>query len=243
MKNIYLFLFIATLHALSCKESDKDSCSNEVSRVNEKAQKAKSRIDSLSLLKELEKTISEQPDCIELHFFQGNVLMALNNLSESKKAFSRTFIFDTVSVLPLYKLGLIFQAENNYDSSIYFLSKALYKKSYGKAIIDFNKLEGVEEGHNIGRYDVPGIEIIYHLAISHYYKHSLLAALKYFNACIDKGYMIGNSYLYRGSINLELNKKDEACTDFNSAKQEGMSEAEVYLNKYCGTATSTNFTQ
>jgi hypothetical protein len=234
MKYIYIILFIVTIQGLSCKHDDKRICSNAILRINKEAQKAKSRTDSLSLLKELEETIKEQSNCIGLYYVKGKLLMSLNYLEESKAVYYKTLIFDTTSVFPFYQLGLIYQNENSYDSSIYFLSKALRKKTFGNAMIDFNKIEGLDESNSVGRYDVSSQEIIYELAISHYYRHSLLAAFKFFSDCIDKGYMRGNSYLYRGSVYLELGKKDKACSDFNSAKQERMVYAEAYLNKYCG---------
>jgi tetratricopeptide (TPR) repeat protein len=232
-KRICLTFIILTL-IFSCQNnSNINSCADAKSAFVNNIKKAKNKDDTLKLIKEADKLIIEHPGCVGLYIERGDLLISVNDLHEGKDDFYKAAFLDTGAVYPLYQLAFIYQQEKKYDSSIYFLSKVLAKKTYGRAVIDFNKLEGVDDSKSIGRYDVDYIEIVYQLATCYYYKHDLGIALTYFNYCIKENYRIGKSFLYRGSVYLELNKRNEACEDFKAAKMYGDGYAEYYLKRYC----------
>lgn len=72
-QNMYLILFIWTMQALSCKNSNISSCADAVSVIIADAQKARNLSDSIALLKELEEASIERLDCMSLHYYKGSV--------------------------------------------------------------------------------------------------------------------------------------------------------------------------
>lgn len=236
MKKVNIALYpcfvLSFVLILGCSQDHQNSCYEFNHKYSKLVERQKNQPDSLMLLESLKSIIEKNPTCLDAYLTRGDLNLLLDNYLQAKADFYKALRLDSLNVYALYKLGLIFQDEELYDSSQIVLNKAISTKTRGNFVIDYPNV-GAEISTDKNKYDVLAMELLYRLGVSFYYQKNLSLALRYFNSCIENMYLPGKTYLFRGAVYFELNKVQEACEDFLQAKKYGNDEAVSYLKKYC----------
>lgn len=188
--------------------------------------------DTLILIKGLNDIINKDGYCIDAYLTRGDLYMFKNFLNLAKRDYFKVLSLSNKNVYSLYQLGILYHLNNNEDSAIYFLKKALDVKTDGNIIIDYHTINKELSTEN-DKYDIPYNELVYQMAISYYFKRQMNKALENFNFCIKNNYKLSKVLLYRGAIYFEVGNNKLSCQDFTKAKDLGNSEADNYINKYC----------
>jgi tetratricopeptide (TPR) repeat protein len=225
-----VFLISQTING--CDNLRNRSCTDLLKRYNEISLDIKSRTDTTLLLNVLGKILSKYPQCVDAYLIRGDLFFTNGNSKRAHFDYNTAILYDRNNVYAYYKLGLLCQEGESYDSSIYFLQTAINLKTDNGWIVDFHHLKkDVQTRSN--EYDVTAVSLFYSHGISSYYRRSLTVAFKDFDFCIRSSYRVEKCYLFRGAIYEESNKHDSACNDFTMAKLYGNKEADGYLKRYC----------
>lgn len=188
--------------------------------------------DTTLLIKTLNDIISSDSVCIDAYLARGDLFFYSGDNKKARADYSKVILEDHKNVHALYKMGLLYQEDELYDSSIYFLQMAIGAKTHGGVVVDFNSINKDLETDD-AKYDVPSGLIYLMQGISFYHSRNLKEAFRVFDFCITNNVQLAKAYLYRGAIYEETNKRDSACEDFRKAKFYGNAEADEYLKKYC----------
>lgn len=224
---ISLFFFI-----IGCANEGKDTCHEFNYRYSRLTADMGDQPDTLILLQALNGIIEKDPLCVDAYLIRGDINISLKKQLLAEYDYEKVLKIDSGNVYALYKMGLLLQYKELYDSSISFFNKAISVKTHGNFIIDYPKVS-TELGTGKNKYDIIAVELLYRLGVSYYYRRNLQLALGCFNSCIDNKYVPELAYLYRGAIYIELNKPEKACDDFLQAKYYGNKDAVSYLAQYC----------
>src|SRR5579859_5335178 len=211
-KCVVFFLLIAN----GCKQRDKERCHefNKYAKIIENFRNSK---DTSVLISTLDDIIPKDAQCLDAYLARGDLYLSLGNDAKAKKDFKTALLLSNKNVYVLYKMGMLYQDEELYDSSVFFFQQEIEIKTHNGVMVDYPK--GVNElSTDENKYDIQSIEIFYRQGVSYYYGRNLLLALKNFDYCIDNNYLLGKTYLYRGAIQEELNRKSKACEDFLQSK-------------------------
>jgi tetratricopeptide (TPR) repeat protein len=228
---VYSFVVFIFMTLTSCTQLKNERCYQFNKKYPQVLEKSEGKHDTSTLIQVLGDIIKSD-SCVDAYLTRGDLYYRINDLNKAKSDYKNALLLDTGNVYALYKLGLVFQDENIYDSSIYFFERGVNKKTHKGFLIDHGQGRGVLSADD-AKYDVRSVELLYEQGLSHYYAKNLKSALNNFNFCIQNNFRIGECFLYRGAIFLEGGKKDQACKDFNEAKRFGDSDADSYINKYC----------
>lgn len=190
------------------------------------------KTDTQFLVKTLTKML-ELNNCIDARLTRGDLLSLIGGYEDAKTDFSKVIQSDSLNTYALFKIGVLYQFQDQYDSSILFFNKAIGTKVNNGAVIDFSKLpDNIQTSKD--KYDIEYHLILYRLSLSFYYQGLYELALKSLNECIRVSYLLDKVYALRGLVFVELNKKDKACVDFKSAVSLGNIKARDYLTEFCG---------
>lgn len=216
----------------SCKNIEqKNDCYEFNKDYSKTIEKIKANSDTILILNTLNRLLSNSA-CIDAYLTRGDIYLGYGNIEQAKKDYKSAILIDSTNTYAFYKIGIIYQFENRDDTATFYFQRALFSKKYKNGIIDYYVApKGLDS--KASKYDVDYKSILYSQGVSYYYLDSLEAAFNCFNVCINSNYIVDKSYLYRGSIYLEFNKKESACQDFKDAKKYGNKDADVYLGKYC----------
>lgn len=218
---------------LGCQANNhQDVCSRFHQTYSAAIKQMNNKIDTSKLIMILNKMAMTDSLCKDIYLTRGDILLASDEgIDLAKQNYQRCLILDSNNIYSLYKLGILYQLKDAYDTSIYYFQNALNKKSYKSAVINYH--QNSNSSNDIGKYDVDYNRIVYGLGESYYYKGELRSALINFNICIKNDFFLSKSYLYRGSIHLESNRQEKACEDFKLSLKYGNPEAEVFIKGYC----------
>lgn len=212
----------------SCRNISMDTC-----EAFNKLQSSPGRfVDTIKLLSMATEVIKNDSNCIEALLTRADIFSSLNKIDSAKLAYLKVYLFYPSNVYTLYQLGMLYEGLGSNDSAAYYFKLALLNKVRDSAFIDYSSnLKKLSDKD--AKYDIPTIELIYQSGVCYYYLREMKLAEKNFDLCIVSNYMVGQSYIYRGSINFEMNNKVEACEDFKKALENGNEDANDYINKYC----------
>jgi len=224
--SLFLLFFI------QCNLKKRDYCTETINACELKLINANSFEDSLKIMSEFTKNKISGRICIEKEIFIADFYNDIGNNKIAKDYYCKVISADSTIVSPLYKLGVIYYDNNNLDSAIFFLTRALRLKEIGGFVMDYNNTQ-LNSQVKESKYDVPSNEIIYTIGLSYYYKRNLDSAYKYLNYQINNNYKTAEVLIYRGALLWEGGSKERACNDFIRAKELGNLKADYYLSKYC----------
>ena len=216
---------------LSCQGNNHQGvCSQFRQNYSTAIKQMNNKMDTSKLIIILNKMATTDSLCKDIYLTRGDIfLVSDEDIHLAKQDYQKCLILDSNNIYAIYKLGLVYQLVDAYDSSIYFYQKAFNKKSYKNTVINYYPNLNDE----VARYDIDYNRLIFGLGESYYYKGELRSALINFNLCIQNKFLLSKSYLYRGSIHLESNRRAKACEDFNLSLKFGNQEAGVYIKEYC----------
>lgn len=228
---IKVIFIVILLELSSCRErSRNDACYQFNQGYSVLIKQQSNKKDTSQLIKFLNKIAKKDSLCKDIYLTRGDLLLATKGgVSLAKEDYLRCLILDSNNIYSLYKMGILHQLIDEYDSSIYYFQRALKKKSYKDAVINYHS----NSNDDLSKYDIDYNNIIFGLGESSYYKGDLRSALINFNICIQNKVFLSKSYLYRGSIHLESNRQKDACIDFNLSVENGNTDAAVFIKKYC----------
>jgi tetratricopeptide (TPR) repeat protein len=230
---IKLVLIFILFVLLGCQVNNRKSvCSRFQHEYSAAIKQMNNKIDTSKLIMLLNKLVTTDSLCKDIYLTRGDILIYSDeSIDLAKQDYQKCLTLDSNNIYSLYRLGVLYQLVDKYDSSIHYFQRALSKKSYKNAVINYYQNSNLSD--DISKYDIDYIRIVYGLGESYYYKGELRSALINFNTCIKDNFLLSKSYLFRGSIHLESNRKEKACEDFNLSLKYGNPEAEVYIKKYC----------
>jgi tetratricopeptide (TPR) repeat protein len=233
MKKAFLItaVLLISLVNTGCHSRSNENCADLLKKYKKIASDPTIRSDTAFLLSYLDEMISKNSGCLDAYLTRGDLFLAKGNLQNAHLDYNSSITIDKANVYAYYKLGLLFQQEDLYDSSIYFLQKAIKVKTKDGWVVDMNHLNS--DLDPFGEYDVASGLLYYTQGVSSYYKRDLRKAFSDFSYCIADRYRLGDCYLFLGAIYEESNKQDSACNDFRKAKLFGNQDADEYLVKYC----------
>jgi len=237
MKNILkTFVYLKTMFVFllmtGCGHEKNNNCSTFKNRYPDALRAMSGKADTALLIRILANIITEDSFCIDAYLTRGDLFWHLDSTEQAKADYLKAISLSRNNVYAQYKMGLVYYYDDRFDSAIHFFQRAIDSKTHNGAVVDYPEYqEGLGSDEN--KYDIPYIEIIYKQGMSFYYKKAFKEAKENFSLCIEKYYMLSDSYLYRGAIFLETDDKKNACKDFVNAKKNGNKLANEYLQKYC----------
>lgn len=227
----YIFLTLVSFSFSYCNQHENRTCEKIVEKYS-KIVESKDLQDTLGLMEILNTAIIKDTFCFNAYLMRAELKLKSGFKEQAIEDFLKASFLDTNNIYVLYKVGVLYQENEKDDLALFYLKKAIQKKTIGNAIIDrpINK-NGVNS--EINKYDIDATELLYREGVSFYYKKELQSAYDNFNFCIKNNYQLKESYLYRGSLFLETNQKGKACQDFFEAKRLGNNEADKFIEQYC----------
>lgn len=213
----------------ACNRSavSKLTCKEKINYLYTSLSKAKIRADTLNALNNLGDFYSDTK-CLKKEIIKTEIYEKLNMYPEAKKGCFSILSIDTLNIWALSELGFMYYDTNAFDSSIYYLQKAINIKSRDNFLVDLDT--------TLNKYasspDVPSDEIFYFLGLNYYYQRHLMTSLNYFTYCINDNYRLPDTYFHRGIIYYEMKQNDKSSKDLLKAKSLGNSNAELYINKF-----------
>src|SRR5690606_16688939 len=121
MKNWCVLIFVFPLIPLFAQESKVDYFEKAIESVNKK--------DFAGAIYYYDKVISEQPGLVAAYYNRGNLKLHLQNLPGAKEDFSKCLQLDSNHVKSYVAMGNVFFTQQNYNQSIVYYKKALYKQA------------------------------------------------------------------------------------------------------------------
>ena len=237
MKNIqkafvYLKMGFVFVLMAGCGQETKDNCSAFRKKYPEALRAVFGKADTAFLIRTLADIITSDSFCIDPYLTRGDLFWYLDSTHQAKADYLKAISLSRNNVYAQYRMGLVYYYDDKFDSAIHFFQQAIDSKTHNGAVVDYpDYREGLGSDEN--KYDIAYAEIIYKQAISFYYKGAFIEAKQNFGFCIERHYMLSDSYLYRGAILLEMNDKKSACQDFENAKKNRSKLANEYLENYC----------
>jgi len=230
---IKLVLISIMLVLLGCQANNYQSvCSQFRQNYSAAIKQMNNKIDTSKLITILNKMATTDSLCKDIYLTRGDILLASDeSINLAKQDYQKCLLLDSNNIYAFYKLGALYQLVDAYDSSIYYFQIALNKKTYKNTVINYHENSNLSD--DISKYDIDYIRIVYGLGESHYYKGELRSAFINFDICIKNNFLLSKSYLYRGSINLESNRQERACEDFNLSLRNGNPKAATFIKQYC----------
>ncbi|WP_207516008.1 tetratricopeptide repeat protein [Longitalea luteola] len=134
MHKIRIFYFgfnFLLVSVMACTQSQKRKCGEFNIKYPEVLSKMRTNKDTGVLISALNNLIDKDISCVDAYLTRGDLFYYSDKLEKAKNDFRKAFLLDTANIYALYKLGRLFQEENMYDSSIYFLQLAINKKKRG----------------------------------------------------------------------------------------------------------------
>lgn len=170
--------------------------------------------------------------CVTAYFLLGDIYLAQNNFTQAKQNFLSALKFQENNIYSLYKLGLIYHAEKNYDSAILLFRTAAKQKTTNGFVLNYSN--EYSEIINRPHFDIQYSEIIFSNALASYNANNLLDARNELNYCITQKIHLDEAYYLRGLIYFEIKYYNKACNDMFMAKSYGSSKATEYIiNNNC----------
>lgn len=233
-RNILIgFVFLGSFIGFSCQQQSGDACYDFNKKYSKILNNEVQKKDTAILLTTLDEIILNSHACIDAHLTRGDIYLSLKKIINAKKDYCSVLSINKDNVYALYKLGILFQLDDIYDSSEVYFKKAINIKANGNFVVDFPKTNN-KLINDKSKYDVEYDELVFSLGMSYYYARNLKGALYCFDGCIRNRYMLSDAYFYRGAIYTEIGKIERACDDFWRAKILGNSDVIDYIKKYCG---------
>ena len=230
IKAVNIFFLIVLL---SCQANNrKNICSEFQQDFSAMIKQMNNNVDTSKLIVALNKMATTDSLCKDIYLTRGDILLASDeSIDLAKQDYQKCLALDSNNIYSLYKLGILYLLVNGYDSSTNYFQKALSKKSYKNAVINYYPNSNLTD--DLNKYDIDYNKIIFGIGESYYYRGELRSALINFNICITNKFLLSKSYLYRGSIHLESKRQSKACDDFNLSLMHGNQEAAAYMREYC----------
>ena len=229
---VYLKMTFVFFLMTGCSQETNNNCSAFKKKYPDALRAVSGKADTTFLIRTLTDIITNDSFCIDPYLTRGDLFWYLDSTEQAKADYLKAISLSRNNVYAQYRMGLVYYYDDKFDSAIYYFQQAIDNKTHNGAVVDY---PGYREriGSDENKYDIPYVEIIYKQGISYYYKGAFKEARQNFSFCIERYYMLSDSYLYRGAILLEINDKKSACQDFENAKKNGNKLANEYLEKYC----------
>lgn len=224
-----IFLSYLLVGFLGCSSNNKMTC-QEAFELCIKSKREK--FDHNDLLEKVANLVKSEPQCEIAYLLKADLLFECDSFQQALNAYTDLSKFKNFYSLANFRIGKIYSYLDKEDSAIHYYENVIRFKTVNNVVADFNNDIRPENYKNL-EIDIPYNEIVFNLALSLYYLGRYSEAKIKFDECIQLGYLLNESFLYRGVIYLTLNKNMLACSDLLIAKQMGNKVAESYIEKYC----------
>ena len=173
---IKLVLISILFTLLSCQANNhQDVCSQFRHNYSTAIKQMNNKMDTSKLIIILNKMATSNRLCKDIYLTRGDILLASDgSIDLAKQDYQKCLILDSNNIYSLYKLGILYQLVDKYDSSIHYFQKALNKKSYKNTVITYHPNSNLND--DISKYDIDYNNIIFGLGESQYYKGELRSA-------------------------------------------------------------------
>jgi tetratricopeptide (TPR) repeat protein len=173
-----------------CHYRNTQDCADLLEKYKRMSSDHTVKADTALLFGFLDDIISKDPQCNDAYLTRGDLFLAKNDFQEAQLDYKTALARDRNNVYAFFKLGLLCQQEDLYDSSIYFLQKAINVKTHNGWVVDFHHLNRDIDPTGSG-YDVETGALFYAQGVSAYYKRDPRTAFNDFSFCITYNYQIG----------------------------------------------------
>jgi tetratricopeptide (TPR) repeat protein len=224
-KSIFFVLFFLQ----SCYQNNKELvCDNSIKELNEIISKQHTISDTLRAIQEFD-TKNRERICSDVEILKAKLYQQCNQAQIAKSFFLKALEIDPYNQNGLNELGLQYYDESKFDSSVFYLKKALTLNTKNGFI--FSEHHGLNE--MTGKNKININETLLYLGLGYYYLGDLANALTYYNYCLELKYKVGDVYLYRAGVYIEMKDFSKACEDFKNAEFYDNADAKKYILKYC----------
>jgi tetratricopeptide (TPR) repeat protein len=127
------------------------------------------------------------------------------------------------------------QALKSYDRAIKLETK-FAKAYYNRAHVKYNLQDYkgvVEDCRKALEFNPALTDAYFNMAVAKYQLQDFESAISYFDKSLEHKPKDGETYCWRGMAKFKLNKRNEACQDWQMARSLGNSYVNTYLLKHC----------
>jgi hypothetical protein len=180
-------------------------------------------------LKSINEAIKIEPDTMIVYSIRGELYYLTHKYDLAIKDFKTALSYQSSSQSYFY-IGLNFFNLDQDDSAIYYYNRAIQTMGTGEIYIEVNPA-----GPLGGRYtdDVPMEAIRYYRGVSSYLLGRYKDAHLDFRFSVSKNFNVGDSYLYMGIMEIDLENDSLGCKYLKLAVENRGTNAEKYLLEYC----------
>jgi len=213
-KILFLILLISSFQSIYCQISvyDRNAAIDLIKESTEDINNA----HYAPAIEKLEQAIQLDSSIRQAYVLINQAARSSGNSEMQKVYLNKAIKLYTEDDLFYYYLGKYYMKENQLDTSIYYLSRAVkFSKQNGE---DFPAV-----------YDYYASRGICYLKQQHYEK-----ANSDFDAALKLNKLKAGIYVNKGIALFKLNRNTEACLSWNKAKEKGMGNiVQRYIDKYC----------
>lgn len=230
-KSITIFCFVLILF-FSCGLKKKSlTCSEILNSYDQLQLKIKDVSFSDSIYDVLQKIKQKDSGCIYVNLLLAEIFKEKQKYFDAIKEYRLAIRKENLNIYAIYNLGRIYYLINNYDSAISCFRFSLKLKGGNGFIFeknkDYNKVLGISS------IDVSYGDIIFSNAKASYFGKYYIDANNEFKYCIANNINLSESYYFLGLIYLKIDEFKDACRYFKMAKENGNSDVDSLLDKYC----------
>lgn len=152
--------------------------------------------------------VKMRPSDMKSIYNRGRSYEEVGKLAEAKEDFERALKIDPTSENVLISIGSWYYNKQDFEAAEYHYQLAL-KNHPNSAQSNFQVARAEQKLGKAGQ------------------------AFQHYNTAININKNFGEAYLYRGALNIQLNRKSSGCADLKTALSLGVAEAEKALSNYC----------
>ena len=229
------------LLTIYCMTSERIVAQDTTISVNKGLRLAKEKKyeEAINIFEQCLKSSPKNPD---LYFYQGNAFMDLLQFEKALEQFSKSISHDS-SYTDAYinRASCYFQIKNytlayqdytkvlkldaNNSDANYLRGNCSYKLgNFEAALVDYESAL---------QKDVNAHATEYALGNVYFTLEKFEKALSHYDRAIELNNRFSNYYFNRAITEYNLGFPEDACADFNNAKELGDSEAESYIKEFC----------
>lgn len=227
-----IFIFVIFYLLIGCGQSKyPSSCTQVLKNYYELLNTAENQEKAKDIINDLNQVIKKTPQCVSSYLLIGDIYISLKNFKLAKIFFLKATNIDSNNIYALFKIGLFYEFDKNYDSAIIYFTSAADKKEVNGYV--FNKGKALEVITGKPNFDIDYSDIIFNRAKANYYTNHLLDSKLELDYCIDHNNNLKEAFFFRGLIYLKIKEFEKACQDMYSANGYGNTETNEYIEKYC----------
>lgn len=180
--------------------------------------------------------------CKDEAVVKGDVLFEQGKYEEAVAAYDEYLKLNPTHVKSIYNKGRAYEELGQYDKALETFRRALEidgknvaallsvgqyyyrKEDYKNAAFNFDKAVTIDDSNSKAHFL---------LGRSYHLQGMVKEAMGAYDNAISLNKELGDAYLYRGALRVNLKQRANACSDFKIAKSLGVKDADEALSKYC----------